>query len=121
MIVRSMSGIDRQASSCNYVVLPPGMPLVATTPARTPCCANASPAVGEQGIITSGALASVFVFFIWVGAWGALDTIILMVTTEPLHQLAIYSSVLLLGLIGVWVQVKDWRKAQEEIQEGFRV
>jgi len=118
MIVRSMSGIDRQ-TSCNYVVLPPGVPLVATTPARTPCCEK--PTVPENTVVTSGVITSIFVFLMWVGAWGALDTLVLMVTEKALHQLAIYFGVLGVGFVGVWIQVKDWRKAQDEIEEGFRV
>jgi hypothetical protein len=44
-----------------------------------------------------------------------------MVTEKALHQLAIYFGVLGVGFVGVWIQVKDWRKAQDEIEEGFRV
>ena len=120
MIVRSLSGIDRQAS-CNYVVLPPGMPLVASTPARTPCCEKPSSSVAENAVVTSGVLTSIFVFLMWVGAWGALDTIVVMLTENPEVQLGMYAGVLAVGVIGVWVHVKDWRGAEEGIEDGFRV
>lgn len=113
MMVRSMSGLDRSIS-CNYVVLPPGMPVMATTPARN-CCESNTLSNSDSTVITTGLLSSLLVFFMWVGAWGAIDTIVGLVTDFPSYQLAIYLSILVFGSIGLWLQIADWKKAQEDL------
>ena len=120
MMIRSISGVDR-SSSTNYVVLPPGLPMVATTPVRTPCCDKARTPVAETTVISTGIWSSLLVFFMWVGAWGSIDTIISLTTEIPLYQLMIYLAVLLLATIALWLQLADWRKTQEEIEDGFEV
>ena len=112
-MIRSMSGLERSAS-CNYVVLPPGMPVMATTPARN-CCDKSSAAVEGNTLVATGLLSSLLVFFMWVGAWGAIDTIIQLATDFQSYQLAIYLSILVLGSIGLWLQIADWKRAQEDL------
>jgi hypothetical protein len=109
-----MSGIDR-ASSTSYVVLPPGMPVVATTPARTPCCNKEIGPVAENAIVTTGVLSSLLVFFMWVGAWGSLDTIIEMTTDVQLYQLLMYGSVLLLAALSLWIHLAFSKEAEPMI------
>ena len=120
MMIRSMSGLDRSVST-NYVVLPPGMPLVGTTPARTPCYDKSGTPVQGNAVITTGVWSSLLVFFMWVGAWGSIDTIVSMATDMPLYQLGLYLSVLVVATVALWLQFADWRKAQEELDEGFQV
>ena len=57
----------------------------------------------------------------WVGAWGSIDTLIEMSTEVPLYRLGLYGSILVLGTIGVWFQLADWRKTQEELDDDFTV
>ena len=118
MLIRSMSGIDRSNSSCNYVVLPPGMPVVATTP--VPQTTN-GPAVADNAIVTSGILSSIFVFLMWVGAWGAIDSIVQISTDDVLYQFGIYAGVFFLGAIALWLQLEDWKKSQEMRSTDFPV
>jgi hypothetical protein len=113
MMIRSMSGIDRSVST-SYVVLPPGMPVVATTPARTPCCNKEIGPVAENAVVTTGVLSSLLVFFMWVGAWGSLDTIIEMTTDIPLYQLGLYASVLVLAALALWLHLA-YAKVDEQI------
>lgn len=110
MMIRSMSGLDRSNSSCNYVVLPPGMPVVATTP--VPQATNGPP-VADNAIVTSGILSSVLVFFMWVGAWGAIDSLVQIATDNTLYQFGIYVAVFSIGAIALWLQVEDWKKSQD--------
>jgi hypothetical protein len=118
MMIRSMSNLDRQ-NSCNYVVIPPGMPLVAT-PARTPHRDNSCVPVNDSTIVTTGVLSSLLVFLMWVGAWGCVDTLIGMITDVPKYQLVMYFGCLTLAALGVWLQLADWRKSQE-IDEDIQV
>lgn len=118
-MIRSISGIDRQAT-CNYVVLPPGMSVVAA-PARTPCLDKADEPMSDNTIITTGVMSSLLVFLMWVGAWGMVDTIIVMLTDVPLYQLGMYSVVLIFGALGVWLQLADWRRSQEEAEADLNV
>jgi hypothetical protein len=66
-------------------------------------------------------MSSLLVFFMWVGAWGCVDTVVAMVTEVPTYQLALYFIVLVLGAMGVWLQLADWRKSQEEADDAFSV
>ena len=84
---------------------------MATTPARN-CCEKSST---EGAIVTTGLLSSLLVFFMWVGAWGAIDTIVGLITDLPSYQLALYLSILVFGSIGVWLQIADWKRAQEDL------
>ena len=115
-MIRSMSGIDRSNSSCNYVVLPPGMPVVATTPGPQP---SSGPAIADNAIVTSGMLSSILVFFMWVGAWGAIDSIVQISTDIVLYQLGIYIVVFLIGAVALWLQLEDWKKAQQMGSSAF--
>ena len=117
-MIRSMSNLDRQ-SSCNYVVIPPGVPVVAT-PARTPCQGDSSDPANNSAIVTTSVVSSLLVFLMWVGAWGCVDTIIGMVTEVPKYQLIMYFCCLSLAALGVWLQLADWRKAQEA-EDDFQV
>ncbi len=96
------------------------MPVVATTPTRTPFYDKDSPPVVENTIVTTSIVSSIYVFFLWVGAWGCVDTIIEMLTDVPLYQLAMYFGVLVAASVLLWLQLADWRQAQEDEDE-FRV
>ena len=109
-----MSGIDRTAST-SYVVLPPGMPVVATTPARTPCCNKQVGPVAENAMVTTGVLSSLLVFFMWVGAWGSIDTIIELVSDVPLYQLGMYASVLTLASVWLWIHLAYLKEVESPL------
>ena len=118
MMIRSMSGIDRSNSSCNYVVLPPGMPVVATTPVPQ---SSGGPAVADNAIVTSGIISSILVFFMWVGAWGAIDSLVQISTNDVLYQFVIYAGVFAIGAIALWLQLEDWKRAQATDTSDFPV
>lgn len=120
MMIRSLSGVDR-TSSTSYVVLPPGMPMVATTPARTPCCDKPTTPIAENAILTTGLISSLLIFFMWVGAWGCIDTLVAMSTDVPLHQLMMYAVVLLFASLLLWFELSRIQSTQDVDDSDFRV
>ena len=88
--------------------------MMAATPTRN-CCDNAGGVGIDSTIVSTGLMGSLLVFFMWVGAWGAIDTIVGLVTDFPSYQLAIYLGILVIGSIGVWLQIADWKRAQEDL------
>ena len=118
-MIRSMSGLDRGAST-SYVVLPPGMPVVATTPARTPCCDKDLTPVAENALVTTGVLSSLLIFFMWVGAWGCIDTVVGMASDIPVHQLYMYCAVLIVASLILWMQLARLR-SDEPASADFNV
>ena len=118
-MIRSMSGLDR-SSSTSYVVLPPGMPVVATTPARTPCCDKELPPLAENALVTTGVFSSLLIFFMWVGAWGCIDTLVGMASQVAIYQLYMYGAVLLSASIILWFQLARL-KSDEPLSTDFNV
>jgi hypothetical protein len=104
MMIRSMSGLDR-SSSTSYVVLPPGMPVIATTPAQTPCCEKELPMISENAIVTTGLISSLLIFFMWVGAWGCIDTLVGMISDVPIYQIYMYGGILVTAALILWIQL----------------
>ncbi len=113
MLVRSMSGIDR-AASANYVMLGPGVPVIATTPAVGHDDFTGLNRSSETTYVTAGIVSSLLVFLMWVGAWGCVDTIVELITDNVLYQLGLYISVAVIATLGMWLQLADWRKTAEE-------
>ncbi len=101
-------------------MLPPGLPVVATTPARTPCCNKDVAPVADNALVTTGVLSSLLVFFMWVGAWGCVDMLVGMVTDVPLYQLGLYASVLFTAAFTLWLQLVNLR-SEEPVSGDFNV
>lgn len=114
-----MSGLDR-SSSTSYVVLPPGMPVVATTPTRTPGCDRDLPLIAENALVTTGVLSSLLIFFMWVGAWGCIDTAVGMLSEVPLYQLYMYGGVLVTASLMLWIQLARV-KSEDPLSSEFNV
>ena len=120
MMIRSISGIDR-ASSTSYVVLPPGMPVVATTPARTPCCEKASTPIAESTVISTSLVSSLLVFLMWVGGWGCIDTLVEMTTAVPLYQVLMYTSILIIASLLLWWHFRNLPQMRDITEDELRV
>lgn len=108
-----MSGIDR-ASSSNYVMLAPGVPVITSTPAVGHYDYEGINRSSETTYVTAGILSSFLVFFMWVGAWGSVDSLVALATNDVLYQLGMYFSVALVATLGMWLQLADWRKTSDD-------
>jgi hypothetical protein len=113
MLVRSISGLDRMPSS-NYMMLAPGVPVFASTPAVAHNDCDRCNAPQETTIVAAGIVSSLLVFLMWVGAWGAIDALVTWSTDSVLYQIGIYFSIALVASFGMWLQLADWRKSVED-------